>query len=106
MKHNEISKRNTKMVSLIINGASIKQVADEFKVTISTVYNVCKQLNITIRKDYHGIPPTRSFMILKELFTDKTMTQIAQEFGITHQRVSQVYKQAKLAEIPGLPIRS
>jgi len=73
---------------------SINDAAKHFGVCPSTVVNACRSYEANVKnRSFKGVQ-VNSFAIVKSLLEGKTEVEVAEEFGISHQRVNQLRMQA------------
>ncbi len=90
----------------IKKGLTATELAKKYNVRVDYIHNVCSRNHFKLaRSDKVNNPKFTTFQILKELYNNESMTKIARQFNVTRTRVYQIYKNARDAELPGLPIR-
>jgi DNA-directed RNA polymerase sigma subunit (sigma70/sigma32) len=108
MTHAEARKRSQKIVAAArATDATADELAARFGISAERVRYFCKKAGVALRRPTTKTSrPVRSMQILKALFDpSQSMLEIAQQLGISKQRVSQVYQEALKVKIPGLPSR-
>ena len=104
MTHNEIKLRNAQIVIDAKAGMSNRELMHKYDLHHSSFSEIFAKAGFGSNRSIRSIA---SFQILAALFDpNKTQEQIADDFKVTKQRVSQIYIAAVKAKIPGLPIRS
>ena len=99
MTHKESRERNERIVGEAKEGATIESLASKYGLSLSYINHIC-------RAGGYLFPRTRckrinSMPIVAELCnTDKTLSVIAEEHGVTRQAVSLIYIAAKDAGVP------
>lgn len=97
--------RNKKIIELVTNGETSIEIAKKLKIGYDVVCRV-RQLNCNYNYFENNKIKCGSMIILSRLFEkNESMTEICKKLHVSRQRVQQVYKKAKEACIPGLPIR-
>lgn len=105
LTHGERAERRGRMASAVAGGATTREVAVEFGVTSETVVKACATAGV-LTDGRRGKPlPNRTYLLIGALCTSpgRTMADLAAEFGVSVQWVSQVYRLCVGAGIPVTP---
>lgn len=105
MRHNEIKKRNNKIVKLIKQGVGCFEIAKKHNLTIHMVYNIAVLKNIRFNRSNHKENKKfakRRKEIVKLIKQGIVYPKIAKKYNITKQRVHQI---AKFENISPVTIR-
>ena len=105
MSHSARHERRRKIAAHVKTTADVAETAKEFGVGWHTVKNACREFGVRMPRSFYARRGS-SFTILAALFdVERSYLDIATEFGVTKQRVGQVYAAALAAKVPGLPVR-
>lgn len=99
LSHKERLERRKKIADLVKGGAPIEYAAKVFGVSTNTVRNSCKNNGVYLprKANIHHATKVSSFQMLMELLKGKTLQAIADELGVTRQRVGQIRMAASMA---------
>jgi hypothetical protein len=101
---NNTQKRNELIKQDLLNNIPSQDILKKYNLTKYNLYQICRNNNFILIKSLRV--KIKTFSILADLFDiNLTYYDIAKKYGITRQRVGQIYLEAKKANIPGLPIR-
>ena len=80
---------------------TLEEVCAKYGMTITTIYKTAKELDVDYRSSPRGAPLHLStYGLLAELLnTDKTLREIADAHGYTHQNISAILQKARAAGI-------
>ena len=110
MNHSERRLRRKAIAAAISDGKSLQWVASKFGVTVTTVYESCRENGVVPRR-IHSKPrekPIRQMwprVLALLINSPKSLADIGRDLGISPQRVSQIKELAVGAGIPLHPAR-
>lgn len=107
MTHEERMERRAQLAEQVRKGKNAKEVAKAHGVSYGLVQAACAEHGVDLTDRGSGsVKHWTCYEILAHLFDPKvTMVSIAADMRVSHTRVSEVYKQAMQAGVPGLPLR-
>lgn len=88
-----------RIIACIHDGLTEREAARKLGVSLGTLRFYCQQSGLTFAHA-HRIPSSTYTIIARLCQTDETFSSIAREFGITRQRVYQVYERCRKEGIP------
>jgi len=91
--HEERKKRRQQVAEHIKNGASIEEVCRLFEMTYGMVRKSCKEFGVTVPRQTLAMQPN-TIKILTDLKRGGSVSEIAEKYQITKQRVSELAKMA------------
>lgn len=96
LTHKQRKIRRKEIASNIKKGMTPKQAQHHYKITMETVKKACTEFNVTYKNPRLYPRNLTSFQILAELLKTPPipLRLIADQFGITHQAVSEIGQQA------------
>lgn len=77
------------------------KVARDFKVSMQTVQKACLEFRVKCPPTARGIPSQNTLLIIAELIEGKSLTQLAEKYNLTRQRVLVIKKKAEAAKLLG-----
>ena len=94
-------KRNAQIVKFVKVDHTLGEAAREFKVSSSTVFNLCRENGVTAPRERvtRTISPLRIIALCQQGMSGSA---IAKDVGCSCQRVSQVLAEARKAGVSGL----
>ena len=96
MTHNERHQRRSDIAAAITAGTPAAEMAQRHGMSLSNVYLACKEFGVqsngasTVKEN--RVPQSTFSIIAALLNTDRTMIDLAAQFRISKQRVSQIYR--------------
>lgn len=100
MSHEEKYLRRVNIKDYIKEGHTLKEAIKKFKVSKTTIYNVCKEFNIHHRRNYKTQGSTVYEIIGTFFNSNLTQVEIAKRFFCTSQRINNIYRACINAKIP------
>lgn len=102
MTHAERAERRAAAVEMVRGGKTVAETAGHFGLEYGTVKQACAVAGL-VRAAEHT-PPRNAFKILAAMLKDPTrrVIDIAREFSVSSQRISQVRHAAIEAGVPGI----
>ena len=95
----ERAARRARLAAEVAAGKSKQEVASEYGVALSLVRTACEEAGV--RRESHNTVWPSTFQVIAALAnTDATLTDLAREFRVTKQRISQIYLRCLDAGIP------
>ena len=106
LTHKDRADRRKSMADMVRSGVAPQEVAKKTKVTLATVFLACKENGLKIEKKSNvGNEKFSAYDVISALVnTRKKPLAIAEEFGISRQRISQIMIKARKAGIQ-MPMR-
>ena len=110
MTHEQRRKRRERIARAVRHGTSAPTVAEQFGVCFSTVHVACREHGVRVPDPRLEFSKTKAgaLAILADLRNrdNESVRDIARKLNVTHQRVYQVYKEAKALGLdPGPPTK-
>lgn len=107
MKQGVIQERRAKIAEYVGKGHSCGDAARKFGVCYTAAHSACLEHNVQVPTvQRHYVSSFRILAALQQRSKGETQTAIAQRFGVTRQRISQVKQLAESEGISTRPRRS
>lgn len=95
LPHSARAERRRAIASRLRAGDHPRKIASDFRVTLNLVYNAAKEYGI--RRAENNLPRPNTLRILKELLDGRKAREIANDYGLSRQRVQAIKQRAEEA---------
>ena len=100
------ARRRRRIADAIRRGVPFGEAVGLFGVSIPSVKLACAEFGVSAKVAPYGNSVVGSMRILRELLDPRwTLSDVARRLGLSRQRIHQVFRDAVLAGVPGLPQR-
>jgi transposase/DNA-binding transcriptional MerR regulator len=104
LSREESAERASRVAAAVADGGSVKSVADEFGISVGTVYDSCRRKGVVLRRSdtlgYHALAAARRRQVVLEALRGATHRDIAAKLGFKEDSIRRICSDAGVALRP------